>query len=55
MQRDDNEYERLVPFNREFFSGIEQFTRIGTGSIGGKAHGLLRIKHDLGDRRKQVQ
>lgn len=30
-------------FDRHFFDGTERFTRIGTGSVGGKGAGLLRI------------
>jgi hypothetical protein len=34
-------------FDRAFFSATERFTRIGTGSVGGKASGLLFIKDIL--------
>ncbi len=34
-------------FDRAFFTGKEQFTRIGDGACGGKASGLLFIKHAL--------
>jgi hypothetical protein len=37
-------------FDRAFFTGSEQFTRIGEGACGGKASGLLFIK-DVLDRR----
>ncbi|MBN2489232.1 MAG: hypothetical protein JXQ29_00080 [Planctomycetes bacterium] len=33
----------IPAFDRAFFTGKEQFTRIGTGSIGGKAQGLARV------------
>jgi hypothetical protein len=34
----------LLSFDRQFFTGREKFTRMGKGSIGGKAQGLLNIK-----------
>jgi hypothetical protein len=35
----------IIPaFDRHFFDGTEQFTCIGSGPYGGKAHGLLTIK-----------
>ncbi|MFH1314306.1 MAG: PEP/pyruvate-binding domain-containing protein [Candidatus Eisenbacteria bacterium] len=34
----------LAPFDRQFFTGEHRFTSIGSGSIGGKAHGLARMK-----------
>ena len=34
----------VPPFDRRFFDGTEQFTRIGSGAFGGKAHGLLGAK-----------
>ena len=35
----------VVPaFDRRFFDGTEQFTRIGSGEFGGKAHTLLGVK-----------
>jgi hypothetical protein len=37
-------------FDRRFFDGTETFTRVGSGSIGGKAHGLLSIKDILASR-----
>ncbi len=37
---------RVAHFDRKFFDGTERFTRIGQGSVGGKASGLLRI-HDI--------
>ena len=36
--------ERLSPFDRNFFGSAETATRIGKGSIGGKASGLVFIK-----------
>ena len=37
----------VPPFDRRFFDGTEQFTRIGSGPFGGKAHGLLGVKELL--------
>jgi hypothetical protein len=37
----------LPRFDRAFFTGSEPFTRMGEGACGGKASGLLRIKHVL--------
>jgi hypothetical protein len=37
-------------FDRSFFDGTEKFTRIGSGSPGGKASGLLFIKDILAER-----
>ena len=37
----------IPPFDRRFFDGSEQFTRIGSGEFGGKAHGLLDAKELL--------
>ncbi|HEX7485456.1 MAG TPA: PEP/pyruvate-binding domain-containing protein [Vicinamibacterales bacterium] len=34
----------VPPFDRRFFDGTEQFTRIGSGAFGGKAHSLLTVK-----------
>jgi hypothetical protein len=34
----------VPPFDRRFFDGTEQFTCIGSGSFGGKAHSLLWVK-----------
>jgi hypothetical protein len=36
----------IPQFDRRFFDGKDRFTRIGTGEVGGKAAGLLRI-HQL--------
>jgi hypothetical protein len=36
----------LTPFDRHFFTGRENFTHIGQGSLGGKAHGLARM-HEI--------
>jgi hypothetical protein len=35
---------KLTRFERHFFTGKEKFTYIGSGSIGGKAQGLARMK-----------
>lgn len=37
----------LQPFDRQFFTGREKFTYIGSGALGGKAQGLARIKDIL--------
>jgi hypothetical protein len=37
----------IPQFDRRFFDGKERFTRIGTGAVGGKGAGLLRIHHLL--------
>jgi phosphoenolpyruvate synthase/pyruvate phosphate dikinase len=37
----------LTAFDRHFFTGKEKFTCIGSGSIGGKAHGLANMKDIL--------
>jgi hypothetical protein len=34
----------IPAFDRQFFDGTEQFTCIGGGAYGGKAHGLLTVK-----------
>ncbi len=34
----------LTRFAREFYSPAERFTYIGSGELGGKAHGLARVK-----------
>ncbi|MDD3642516.1 MAG: PEP/pyruvate-binding domain-containing protein [Candidatus Krumholzibacteria bacterium] len=34
----------LSRFDRSFFSGSDRFTFIGSGELGGKAHGLARVK-----------
>jgi hypothetical protein len=34
----------IPAFDRHFFDGTEQFTCIGSGAYGGKAHGLLTVK-----------
>jgi hypothetical protein len=39
--------ERLTPFDRNFFTGREKFTYIGSGSLGGKAQGLAYMKEVL--------
>ena len=36
-------------FDRRFFDGTEQFTCIGSGAFGGKAHSLLTMKDLLAD------
>lgn len=39
--------KKISPFNRNFFNGGEGFTRIGNGSLGGKAQGLALIRDTL--------
>lgn len=39
--------ELVPPFDRHFFDGKQRFTRIGTGYIGGKAHGLAAMREVL--------
>ena len=40
----------LSPFDRKFFDTKEEFTYIGSGSLGGKAHGLAFIKKILAEK-----
>jgi hypothetical protein len=54
-QRGYSPHQRaLARFDRRFLNGRDRFTYIGSGSIGGKAHGLAHIKgiieSDLQDR-----
>ena len=37
-------HKTLTRFDRQFFTGKEKFNYIGSGSLGGKAHGLARMK-----------
>jgi hypothetical protein len=37
----------LPPFSRQFFGATAPFTRIGSGPVGGKATGLLRMREAL--------
>jgi hypothetical protein len=39
-----HERPEVPAFDRRFFDGTEQFTRIGSGAYGGKAHSLLGVK-----------
>jgi Pyruvate phosphate dikinase, AMP/ATP-binding domain len=50
MPRDPAECPAVPSFDRRFLDGAETFTRVGSGSIGGKAHGLLSIKGILASR-----
>jgi hypothetical protein len=34
-------------FDREFFGAENTFTRIGSGALGGKASGLVRIREEI--------
>jgi len=42
--------EKIPPFDRRFFESDEVMTRIGSGSIGGKASGLAFIKNVIVDK-----
>ncbi len=44
---DYSSLDNLAPFERKFFDSAENFTYIGSGSIGGKAQGLSFIKDSL--------
>jgi hypothetical protein len=37
----------ITPFDRQFFAGLEKFTVIGSGELGGKARGLAAMKEIL--------
>lgn len=39
----------IPPFDRHFFTSAELCTRIGTGALGGKAHGLLLARDVIAD------
>jgi hypothetical protein len=43
----DSSHETLARFDREFLTGREKFTYIGSGSLGGKAQGLADLKDIL--------
>lgn len=45
--KDDFNNQHIAAFDRQFFTGKEKFTYIGSGSLGGKAHGLARISDIL--------
>lgn len=49
----DSEYG-INRFEREFFTGRERFTFIGTGELGGKAHGLAKMSEALGNQVKPL-
>jgi len=43
-----NSWPSDVPrFDREFFGAENSFTRIGSGALGGKASGLLRVREEI--------
>jgi len=48
-QPSDSVSEEIPQFDRHFFDGKQQFTRIGRGSIGGKAQGLATMKNTLAE------
>jgi len=39
--------KNITPFDRQFFAGLEKFTVIGSGELGGKARGLAAMKEIL--------
>ena len=45
----------IPPFDRHFFDGQQRFTKIGTGYIGGKAHGLASMREVLGQFSERVK
>ncbi len=47
MKTQSSKYEQVPRFDREFFGAKHRFTRIGDGSLGGKAKGLARVKELL--------
>jgi hypothetical protein len=44
MASDDANPGSVVPFERSFFSSPDPITRIGSGELGGKAQGLVRVR-----------
>ncbi|HUV35553.1 MAG TPA: PEP/pyruvate-binding domain-containing protein [Patescibacteria group bacterium] len=44
----------LTRFDRDFLSGADRFTYIGAGNLGGKAHGLARMKGALESKLKET-
>lgn len=46
-------HQSLTRFDRCFFTGAERFTFIGSGELGGKAHGLARMKGILESKLKE--
>lgn len=50
MLRDPNSTpQRFARFDRHFFDGRENFTLIGAGGVGGKAHGLAFVRETLAE------
>ena len=52
MPEISEKYKHIVKFDRNFFTGKENFTYIGSGSLGGKAQGLARMQDILVDKMK---
>jgi hypothetical protein len=50
VTRDRLEARALPRFDRRFFEGLEMFTAIGSGPVGGKASGLRAARQALDDR-----
>ena len=46
-QQGEDKQQRIPEFDRNFFTGAEDFTVIGHGQIGGKAQGLFKIHQCL--------
>ena len=46
----ENRKSRLPRFDRNFLGSGDRFTQIGTGSLGGKAEGLVKIREILESR-----
>ncbi len=42
-------YMEIPPFDREFFTSSKEFSRIGSGGLGGKANGLISIRDTLAE------
>jgi len=47
-------HQSLTRFDRCFFTGAERFTFIGSGELGGKAHGLARMRGILESKLKDA-
>jgi len=47
LENNNPKEENLPQFERKFFESTEEFMIMGSGAIGGKAQGLLKIKHFL--------
>ncbi|MCI0473365.1 MAG: PEP/pyruvate-binding domain-containing protein, partial [Ignavibacteria bacterium] len=47
MDNNGPKEENLPQFERKFFESTEEFMIMGSGAVGGKAQGLLKVKHFL--------